>query len=154
MVDYYLKWAVLWRQTPLWYFLTCRRSLCFVLCSCLHTTWYWVRPRFKMKYSARYDGNVHDITEFLLEGGIVMQQLRDERKRYFSKLYVWPRVLWLSSSRLDIIFLKSFLLREAKISSWFFLLTTMWLNVGERTWSTSTWSLSAITFLTSLNYYN
>jgi len=86
-----------------------------------------------MKYSARYDGNVHDITEFLLEGGIVMQQLRDERKRYFSKLYVWPRVLWLSSSRLDIIFLKSFLLREAKISSWFFLLTTMWLNVGERT---------------------
>lgn len=42
-------------------------------------------------------------------------------------------ILRFSSSRLEIIFLKSFLLSEANIYSWFFLLTTMWLDGEEGT---------------------
>lgn len=44
-----------------------------------------------------------------------------------SPRYGWW-LLWFSSSRLEMIFLKSFLLRDAKIYYWFFLLTTMWLG--------------------------
>lgn len=84
-------------------------------------------------HPARTERDVHDVAKLVLERVVVVEELGDEREGDLAEAWVVGGVRWLSSSRLEMIFLKSFLLREAKISSWFFLLTTMWLSAPTRT---------------------
>jgi hypothetical protein len=78
-------------------------------------------------HSSGDEGDIHDVAKLLLEAGVVIEQLGDESQGDLPESCLSSDIRCPSSSRLDMIFLKSFLLREAKISSWFLRLTTIWL---------------------------